>query len=274
MVLFPNCKINIGLTITGKRDDGYHNMETIFYPLAIKDAVEIIEHKDAEKDIVFSITGKEIAGNEQDNLCIKAYRLLRQDFPKLPPVKIHLHKHIPMGAGLGGGSADASAILILLNKKFSLNISKEKLLHYALQLGSDCPFFIVNKPSFATGRGEVLQPIKLNLSAYKIVLVNPRIHINTKAAFAHLNPEKFSKVSQLLNDIQKDIFEWKKYIKNDFETPVFTQHPEIENIKKMFYDIGAAYSAMSGSGSSVYGIFKKDDIINIKLPSHYFCQFI
>ncbi len=271
MLSFPNCKINIGLNITGKRPDGYHNLETVFYPIGIKDAIEIIE-SDNENEVIFSSTGNIVNVSDDDNLCVKAYRLLKKDFPQLPSVKMHLHKNIPMGAGLGGGSADASAVLLLLNKKFSLNISQDKLIDYALQLGSDCPFFIINKPCFATGRGEVLQEIKLDLSTYKFLIVNPNIHINTGEAFASLNKIDFSPIGALQHQIHQNINNWKNSIKNDFEIPVFGKHPEIERIKNVMYDNGAIYSAMSGSGSSVFGIFEKETAINIKFPAHYFCQ--
>ncbi len=271
MVAFPNCKINIGLNIIGKRADGYHNLETIFYLVQIKDAIEIIE-SDIESDIIFTATGNIVDVKDEDNLCVKAYRLLKKDFPQIPSVKMHLHKNIPMGAGLGGGSADASAVLLLLNNKFNLNISQEKLIDYALQLGSDCPFFIINKPCFATGRGEILQEIKLDLSAYKIMLVNPNIHVNTGEAFSDLNQNNFSPFGQLQNKIKQDITTWKNIIKNDFEKSVLEKYPEIGKIKNTLYENDAIYSAMSGSGSTVFGIFKKETPINIKFPAHYFCQ--
>jgi len=156
MVVFPNCKINLGLHITGKRDDGFHNLETIFYPIPLKDALELISNTNNNPEVEFTGTGLIVDGNAADNLCVKAYHLLKKDFPQLPTVKIHLHKAIPMGAGLGGGSADAAFMLKLLNTKFDLNISTAQLINYSLQLVSDCPFLIINKPCFARGRGEVL----------------------------------------------------------------------------------------------------------------------
>jgi 4-diphosphocytidyl-2-C-methyl-D-erythritol kinase len=271
MVTFPNCKINIGLNIIGKRSDGYHNLETIFYPIQIKDAVEIIE-SDNESDIIFTSTGNIVDVKDDDNLCVKAYLLLKKDFPQIPSIKVHLHKNIPMGAGLGGGSADASAVLLLLNKKFNLNISPKKLIDYALQLGSDCPFFIINKPCFATGRGEILEEILLDLSVCKIMIVNPNIHVNTGEAFSDLKQNNFSPIGELKQQIKQDITTWKNVIKNDFEKPIFKKYPEIEKIKNTLYENGAIYSAMSGSGSSVYGIFEKEIVSNIKFPKHYFCQ--
>jgi 4-diphosphocytidyl-2-C-methyl-D-erythritol kinase len=271
MVSFPNCKINIGLNIVGKRTDGYHNLETIFYPIQIKDAIEIIESAN-ENDITFTSTGNIIDVKDDDNLCVKAYRLLKKDFAQIPSVKIHLHKNIPMGAGLGGGSADASAVLLLLNKKFNLNISQDNLIDYALQLGSDCPFFIINKPCFASGRGEILQEINLDLSKYKFLIVNPNIHINTGEAFVSLNQNSFSPIGALQHLINQNISTWKNSIKNDFENPIFEKHPEIEQIKNILYENGAIYSAMSGSGSTVFGIFEKEMSTNIKFPAHYSCQ--
>ena len=273
MLSFPNCKINLGLQITGKRGDGFHDLETIFYPIAIKDAVEIID-ADNDLDISFTSTGNAVAGNVADNLCVKAYRLLKKDYPQIPNIKLHLHKKIPMGAGLGGGSADASAVLVLLNTKYNLQIQQAKLLEYALQLGSDCPFFIINKPCFATGRGEALSPIDIDLSAYKIMIVNPGIHVNTGAAFAALGANNFSPKKLLAQKIKADINTWKTEIKNDFEIPVFKLHPEIATIKNLMYENGAIYSAMSGSGSSVFGIFNKENTVAINFPVHYFCQMV
>ena len=275
MVSFPNAKINIGLNIIGKRADGFHNLETVFFPIAVKDAVEIIEGNGVSTDVEFSGTGNSINVPDHKNLCVKAYHLLHKDFAQIPPVKIHLHKNIPMGAGLGGGSADASAILLLLNQKFKLNISTDKLLEYALQLGSDCPFFILNKPCFATGRGEILQEINLDLSPYKIMIVHPGIHVNTGEAFAELNSNNFSPAGELMTQIKQDISLWKNIIKNDFEVSVFKKHSAIKDIKEKMYSEGAVYSAMSGSGSAVFGIFLKDNnTANIKFPSHYFCQMV
>lgn len=280
MISFPNCKINLGLNIIGRRPDGFHDLETVFYPALIRDAVEIIVSDDQSKDIYFSSSGNAVAGNEDDNLCIKAYRLLRKDFPQIPAVKIHLHKQIPMGAGLGGGSADASAVLALLNNKFQLNIPQEQLMDYALQLGSDCPFFIMNKPAFASGRGEVLFPVDIDLSEYKIMIVHPGIHVNTGGAFRQLDPADFSPAGELQKALKEDISLWKELIKNDFEKPVFTRHPQIKEIKEQMYEAGAAYSAMSGSGSSVFGIFSNDALrqaqhdTKLKFPSHYFCPIV
>ena len=272
MLSFPNAKINLGLNIIRKRVDGFHDLETVFYPVNIKDAVEIIEDDDATNDLIFSASGNPIPGDETDNLCIKTYRIIKKDHPEIPAVKIHLHKHIPTGAGLGGGSADAAALLLLINKKFGLNIPAEKLAAYSLQLGSDCPFFLINKPSLATGRGEMLQEIPVDLSAYSIMIVNPGIHVNTAEAFAGLNRDNFSPAGELKTVIAGAPETWKEGLKNDFEQTVFANHPSLKELKEKLYANGAVYSAMSGSGSSVYGIFKKNAIPDIKFPAHWFCQ--
>lgn len=275
MVSFLNAKINIGLNIIGKRDDGYHNLETLFYPIAVKDAVEIVDNNDPSTDVIFSSTGNRVHVHDADNLCVKAYHLLKKEYPQIPPIKMHLHKNIPVGAGMGGGSADASAILLLLNKTFELNISTENLLQYALQLGSDCPFFIINKPCFATGRGENLQQVNIDLSPYKIMIVHPAIHVNTADAFSQLNANNFSPAGELIEQLKLDIYQWKNMVKNDFEVPVFKMYPIISEIKEKFYKEGAIYSAMSGSGSTVFGIFSSQtNCKNIKFPSHYFCQMV
>lgn len=263
MVIFPNCKINLGLNIICKREDGYHDLETIFYPVSVKDALEVIQAKENS----FHLTGLPVIGSAENNLCVKAYHLLKKDFPALPPVSIHLHKVIPMGAGLGGGSADGAFMLQLLNKKFDLKLSAEKLMQYSLQLGSDCPFFIINTPCFATGRGENLTPINLDLSSYKIVIVNPGIHVSTKEAFSKLTPTP--PLVSLQQLIELPIEEWKNRITNNFEKAVFQLFPGIESIKKEFYDKGALYASLTGSGSTVFGIFDKKSEVNFSLPRNY-----
>lgn len=270
MIVFPNCKINLGLNILGKRADGYHDLETVFYPLPFYDVLEVIHLANSQHDCEIVTTGIEIKGNPDDNLCIKAYRLLKHDFPRIQAIRIHLHKSIPAGAGLGGGSADGAFMLTLLNSKFNLHLSQRRLLDYALALGSDCPFFILNEPCFAQKRGEVLEPIHLNLSGYKLVLINPGIHVSTGWAFSQV---KYSDPGQTKKAIQTPVNQWKNVLINDFESPVFEKYPEIENIKGYLYEIGAEYAAMSGTGSSVYGIFSKDIIINTNnFPAHYFIK--
>lgn len=256
MLSFPNCKINLGLHILNKREDGYHNLETIFYPINFREALEIIPTQNPFNSIEFSNTGLTVTGNTEENICIKAYHLLKKDFTALPEIKMHLHKAIPMGAGLGGGSADGAFTLQLLNKKFTLNLTKTDLLKYAVRLGSDCPFFIINKPCFAAGRGEILEEINISLSTYKIVLVNPGIHVNTGWAFAQLTPA--TPLKSIKEIINQPITTWKQELKNDFEKPVFEKYPAIKKIKETMYVQGALYAAMSGSGSTVYGIFNNE----------------
>ena len=274
MVTFSNCKINIGLHIVGKRADGYHNIETLFYPIPIKDAVEIIEEKRSNQLITFTTSGNTIDVKIEENICVKAYQLLKKNYPTLPPIKMHLHKVIPMGAGLGGGSSNATAVLQILNTLFNLQLTTEKLLAYALMLGSDCPFFVINKPCFATGRGQNLTSIHIDLSNYKILLVNPKIHVDTKSAFEGINEKNFSKPNVLLPQVLQPIHTWAANIKNDFELSVFLKYPQIEVIKNTLYKNGAIFSAMSGSGSTVFGIFDKQKIPNINFPSNYYCQLV
>ncbi|MBL7713157.1 MAG: 4-(cytidine 5'-diphospho)-2-C-methyl-D-erythritol kinase [Chitinophagaceae bacterium] len=256
MLHFPNAKINLGLSVTEKRPDGYHNLETVFYPLPmLKDALEVLPARDgAASDM--RISGKSIAGAVSQNLVWKALELLQTDFPeKVKPVSVHLLKTIPMGAGLGGGSADAAFMLQLLNRFFELELSQDALASYALQLGSDCPFFIYNTPHFAQGRGELLEPIPLDLSAYSLQLVCPRIHVRTASAFSDIvpGPAKFP-----LREIAAlPLSSWKEHIVNDFETTVFKVHPELARIKQRLYDEGALYAAMSGTGSALYGLFEE-----------------
>ena len=270
MISFPNGKINIGLSVIGKRTDGYHDLESIFYPINVKDSLEIITSNLDQLEISFTSSGLEIDGNESNNLCIKAYKLLKKDFPSLPHIKMHLHKAIPIGAGLGGGSANGTAALKILIEKFGISINNEMLLHYALQLGSDCPFFINNTPSLATGRGEILKPINLDLSAYNIFIINPGIHINTAWAFSKLKPD--SSVTNLNNIISIPINNWKELIRNDFEIAIFNSFPVLELIKSSLYKAGALYASMSGSGSTLYGIFEKSNKPTFDFPATYFCK--
>ena len=270
MIVFPNCKINLGLHVVKKRTDGFHDLQTVFYPIAIHDALEIIDAP-ADSANRFSFSGVAVEGKAEDNICAKAYQLLKKDFPELPPVSMHLHKNIPIGAGLGGGSADGAFALQLLNKKFALGLSSEKLIKYALMLGSDCPFFIFNKPSFATGRGENLQPLHLDLSSYKIAIVNPGIHINTGWAFQNITP--VLPENDLQEAVMQPVENWRNVMSNDFEQPVFDKHPEIKKIKDKLYDAGALFASMSGSGSTVYGIFRDAPQLPSS-PTHYFVKII
>jgi 4-diphosphocytidyl-2-C-methyl-D-erythritol kinase len=233
------------------------------------DAIEII-HGNNAIDVEFSASGINITGNQEDNLCIKAYHLLKKDFPQLPSIRMHLHKILPMGAGLGGGSSDGAFTLQLLNKKFHLQLSEERLLDYALQLGSDCPFFIRNKPCYATGRGEMLEAISVDLTNYVIVLVHPGIHVQTAAAFKNVKPDA-SRIS-LKQTIELPVEKWRDNLINDFELSVFGAFPEIAQIKAALYRVGALYASLSGSGSTVYGIFEKHATPEFSFPSHYFIK--
>ena len=270
MIVFPNCKINLGLHILQKRTDGFHNLETIFYPLPFQDALEVIQNKNNSPELNFSSSGLPIQGEPNENICYKAYYLLKEKYPQLPSIKMHLHKVIPMGAGLGGGSADGAFTLLLLNKKFNLELSEEELIQYALQLGSDCPFFLKNQPCYANGRGELLQSIPLDLSSYKILLINPGIHINTGWAFSQITPTS-NRVS-LKESINLPIAKWKEEIRNDFEEPISIAHPEIGQVKELLYKKGALYASMTGSGSTLFGIFEKHISIDLDLPQHYFIK--
>ena len=254
MIVFPHAKINLGLYVTGKRADGYHDIETIFYPVPLCDALEVIKDSSSIGKIDLTVTGNDSL-TAKDNLCIKAYQLLQKDF-KLSSVKVHLHKMIPTGAGLGGGSADAAFMLKLLNRIFDLKLGDDALKKYALELGSDCPFFIDSKPVCATGRGEIMQPAEVSLKNYFICIIKPQISVSTAEAYKMIKPQK-PRMS-ILSAIQQPIEKWKDSLTNDFEKPVFERHPEIENVKKKLYDAGAVFALMSGSGSAVYGIFERE----------------
>ena len=262
MIQFPNCKINLGLSILAKRADGYHELETVFYPIAITDALEILP----ADHLFMTQSGIAVPGDPAQNLCLKAYHLLKKDFPQLPPVQMHLHKNIPMGAGLGGGSSDGTAALLILNQQFTLGLNESQLIHYASQLGSDCPFFVYNKACHATGRGEILTPIALDLSNYQFLLVHPGIHISTAWAFQQLNPQ--TKSENIKAIIEKPIAEWKDCLINDFEMAVFKAEPTLLEIKSTLYQLGAIYASMSGSGSSLFGIFPKGHFDQAPIIEH------
>lgn len=252
MLVFPNCKINIGLRITGKRPDGFHNLVSIFFPVPWYDALEIIE---AEKTNIF-LSGIAVPGDSTNNLCVKAWHLLKKDFPGLPAVKIFLHKTIPAGAGLGGGSSNGAFMLKALNEKFDLGLAITKLEQYALQLGSDCPFFIQNEPSLVTGRGEKMTPQTIDLKGYYLVLVNPGIHINTGWAFSQIIPQSyepdFLNFSTLKPEWWKANGWW-----NDFEQPVSKTYHVIGDILLALENMGSVYHSLTGTGSTCYGIFKE-----------------
>lgn len=254
MITFPNAKINLGLNIVEKRPDGYHNLETIFYPINLQDALEVTRRENNDKEYTLHISGALLEGEPEDNLVVKAYKLLKKDYPGLLPVDIHMYKHIPAGAGLGGGSSDAACMIKLLNDKFSLGLSTERMEEYAVKLGADCAFFIRNKPVFATGIGNLFEPVELSLKGYHIILIKPDIFVSTRNAFAEIKPVR--PAVSLKEIVKQPIETWKSSMKNDFEDSVFKKFPEIAAIKDELYDLGAVYAAMSGSGSSVYGIFK------------------
>jgi 4-diphosphocytidyl-2-C-methyl-D-erythritol kinase len=253
MICFPNCKINLGLNITAKRQDGFHELQTIFYPLALSDCLEIIPA--SASGFSFTTSGMVIPSDGSKNICEKAYDLIRQR-NHIPAVQMHLHKSIPIGAGLGGGSSDAAFTLTLLNNLFELNIAKDELKALAAQLGSDCAFFIENTPSIASGRGEKLTPFPLQLKGFNLALVMPPIHVSTAEAYAGIHPQ------QPLHDLSKitteTIDSWKEIIVNDFESHIFEKYPRIKEIKEKLYSLGALYASMSGSGAAVFGIFSKD----------------
>jgi 4-diphosphocytidyl-2-C-methyl-D-erythritol kinase len=273
MIVFPHCKINLGLHILDKRSDGYHNLQTVFYPVPFCDALEIIQEPDySAKANTFTQTGQILDVAAGQNICEKAWALFKKDFPELPYVQMHLHKAIPSGAGLGGGSADGAFTLLLLNQKFNLGLSQTALIQYALALGSDCPFFIMKQPCFATGRGESLQPISLSLKGYTLVLVNPSIHISTGWAFAQLPPRRPQQ--DILKILEHPVQEWQNQIVNDFEEPIGKHYPQIISIKKWLLEAGAVYASMSGSGSTVFGLFEPGHSKLTSYPPNLFVKTI
>lgn len=248
MLTFPSCKINLGLLITDKRPDGFHNLQSCFYPVRWQDVLEIIP----STEIAFNSSGLSIPGSSRDNLCLRAYNLLRTDF-QLSPVQMHLHKIVPIGAGLGGGSADAAFTLKLLNEQFQLSLTIAQLEDYARRLGSDCAFFIQNRPLYCTEKGDVFTEINLDLAGYYIVLVYPKVAISTAEAYAGVRPKQ--PAIPLYQLLEQPIATWQGTVHNDFEDSLFPQYPILAQLKQQLYDAGAVYASMSGSGSTVYGIF-------------------
>ena len=302
MIEFPNAKINIGLNVVAKREDGYHDIETVFYPVLLQDALEIklmrpldpaqlrkrieaglmVQPDDAflpfrllPKKEDFPCCSLEMTGNEfpfkaADNLVVKAYLMLQQDFD-LPSIDIKLYKHIPSGAGLGGGSSDCAFMIKLLNRRFNLRMRESMMERYAARLGSDCAFFISNTPSIATGRGEILNPIGLSLKGYTILLVKPDAAVSTAEAYAGVTPHKPE--TSLADAVMRPVSEWRDCVFNDFEPSVFKKYPLLADIKQKLYDLGAEYAAMTGSGSTVYGIFSEPlDRPSELFPDMFVCQ--
>ena len=268
MISYPNAKINLGLNVVRKRQDGFHDIESVFYPIPWCDILEIVPEKSGSGRVMFTSSGIDIPSSGYVNLCEHVYNLMHDDCD-LPSVKIHLHKIIPIGAGLGGGSADAAFTAKLLNEMFDLRLPNDHLRAVVSQAGSDCPFFIENKPAYVTGRGEILEPFDLDLSGYWIVLVNPNIHIGTKEAYSRITPVEpvFSPRLYLLEDVS----DWKNSVKNDFERSIFPNHPEIEKLKTQLYDFGAEYASMTGSGSTVFGLFENEPQ-QMAFPEGYFVK--
>lgn len=255
MLLLPNCKINIGLNVVSKREDGYHNLETVFYPIPLRDNLEI-KVLDEKEDLPYRLTvgGKPVEGDAADNLVVKVYLSLKDEF-KLPALDIFLFKNIPMGAGLGGGSSDAAAMICGLNELFDLGLTPDEMEQRVAKFGADCAFFVRNRPAYATGIGDVLTPIPLSLKGKHIVLVKPDVFVSTKEAYAHVTPKPAQ--TPLAEAIKRPIETWKDTVVNDFELSVFPNHPELAAIKQTLYDMGALYAAMSGSGSTLFGIFDR-----------------
>lgn len=277
MIFYPNAKINLGLNVVEKRPDGYHNLETVFYPIPLQDAIEMtVIDNPAESDgccghvdYRLKVSGNLLDGTPDDNLVIKAYKLLRNDF-EIPPCSFNVFKHIPTGAGLGGGSSDAAFTIKALNDKFRLGLTDAQMEDYAVRLGADCAFFIKNKPILASGIGNVFSSIDLSLKGKTIVLVKPDVFVSTPDAYRLVKPQRPERpLSDLLS---QPIETWKDCVKNDFETSVFAKYPEIAGIKDMLYDEGAIYASMSGSGSSVFGIFDNPVEHVDELFSGYFCR--
>lgn len=258
MLTKPICKINLGLNVVERRPDGYHNLETVFYPVPICDTLEVFEMDDAfpsPYNCDLKVTNITIDGDEQKNLVVRAYNLLKQDFPSLPRIHAHLYKDIPTQAGMGGGSSDCGFMITLLNEQFHLGLSNEQMIRYAARLGADCAFFILNKPCYAEGIGERLEPIDLDLSGWYLAVVRPDIPVPTKEAFSLITPQHPTKNCRDI--VMQPVETWRDDLTNDFEKSVFALHPEIGDIKDRLYDLGATYAAMSGSGSSLFGLFRQ-----------------
>ena len=270
MITFPIAKINRGLNVVERRQDGFHNLDTVFYPVQIKDALELNimnQHFPAKTDCDIKVSNINIEGDEQRNLVVRAYQLLKQDFHQMPRVHAHLYKEIPTQAGMGGGSSDCAYAIMLLNEMFTLGLSEEQMMAYATRLGADCAFFILSRPAYAEGIGERLHPIELNLSRYFIAIVRPDIPVPTKEAFSLIKPAHPAKCCRDI--VMQPVETWRNDLVNDFEQSVFALHPEIAAIKQRLYGLGAIYAAMSGSGSAVFGLFTQEIKINEYFPEMF-----
>jgi len=256
MLYYSNAKINLGLNVIEKRNDGFHNIETVFYPIAVEDAMEFVPSEKLE----LTSSGIEVDCELEDNLIIKAYRLLKNDFDIIPILRFHIHKTIPFGAGLGGGSANAAYTLKALNQFYKLNLSEDELLKYAKQLGSDCAFFIKNTAVYAEGKGDVFTNAQVDLSNYYILLIHPGFGVSTPEAYANIKPEK--PIKNCREVLENSVETWKDDLINDFEWSVFQNYPLIEDLKNKLYKKKAVYAAMSGSGSAVFGVFKEKPLVD------------
>ena len=267
MITFPIAKINLGLNVVERRSDGYHNLETVFMPVQLRDALEVQpmdEQFPSPYDCDLKVSNLAIEGDEQRNLVVRAYQLLKQDFPHMPRVHSHLFKAIPTQAGMGGGSSDCAAMLVLLNRMFELGLSEQQLIDRAARLGADCPFFVIGRPAYAEGIGERLQPMEVNLGGYWLAVVRPDIPVPTREAFSLIRPHRPSKNCRTI--VSQPIETWREELTNDFEQSVFALHPEIGCVKEKLYQMGAVYAAMSGSGSALFGIFRSQPHLEIEFP--------
>lgn len=272
MILFPHCKINLGLNIVAKRKDGYHDLETLFYPIPLCDSLELVSGNTIDdQDAAIISEGLKIDGEAKNNLILKAYYLLKEKY-SLPKVSFCLLKNIPMGAGLGGGSSDGAFAIQILNQYFNLKISLEDQINYAAKLGSDCAYFLFNQACLGSGRGEILEPISFSLNGIWIALVKPNIHISTAEAFANIHPSGNYGVNNIRDIIRQPIQQWKESLKNDFEDSLFPNHPELKDIKDKLYTNGAMYASMSGSGSTIFGLFNAEPKLKDQFGDYFYWQ--
>lgn len=254
MLLLPNCKINIGLNVVARRTDGYHDLETIFFPVPLRDNLEFRPLTDSDAPFRLTLHGVPVAGREEENLVVRVYLSLKEEF-RLPALDIFLYKHIPTGAGLGGGSSDAAYMMTGLNEAYGLGMTDEEMERRLARFGADCAFFVKNRPAYATGIGDILSPAEVSLRGLYLVLVKPDISVSTREAYARITPRR--PAVPLAEAVKQPIGTWRTTIVNDFEESVFPAHPELAAIKQTLYDDGAIYAAMSGSGSTIYGLFSR-----------------